>query len=157
MKTTYCAACNATEELQHHHLTPISKGGEDIEVNIITLCTSCHSKIHGYSNDIWQDHTQMILDKKREQKENGQFLGGQAPYGYTVLVKDGLKFLQEDAEEQKVIKIMKYLRDKDYTYTEITAELTSNGYFTRKGNVFASMQIKRSIEYDPGLTVLLSA
>jgi 5-methylcytosine-specific restriction endonuclease McrA len=46
MKLTFCAACGATDTLQHHHIVPRSEGGGDDPINLVTLCTPCHHKIH---------------------------------------------------------------------------------------------------------------
>ncbi len=46
MKLTFCAACGATDDLQHHHLVTRGEAGSDDERNLITLCGSCHAKLH---------------------------------------------------------------------------------------------------------------
>ena len=38
-----CFECEATEDLQEHHVVPRSRGG----TKTITLCYSCHMKAHG--------------------------------------------------------------------------------------------------------------
>jgi hypothetical protein len=50
MRLTFCALCGATESLEHHHVIPLSDGGEDIERNILTACSGCHGVIHGMSH-----------------------------------------------------------------------------------------------------------
>jgi 5-methylcytosine-specific restriction endonuclease McrA len=42
MRLTFCAACGATEDLQHHHLVTRAEGGSENERNLITLCFGCH-------------------------------------------------------------------------------------------------------------------
>ena len=37
-----CQQCGATEELEAHHITPLSKGGADVLENVVTLCKTCH-------------------------------------------------------------------------------------------------------------------
>jgi hypothetical protein len=34
-------------ELHAHHITPLSQGGENSPENLITLCSNCHSDLHG--------------------------------------------------------------------------------------------------------------
>ena len=46
----FCCACFTDKNLHHHHLIPRSKGGTDDQTNLITLCGSCHAKIHNFSN-----------------------------------------------------------------------------------------------------------
>ncbi len=41
-----CRFCNRTEEIQVHHITPKSLGGDNHEYNLITLCKFCHIFIH---------------------------------------------------------------------------------------------------------------
>ena len=38
--------CCATQFLEVHHLRPLSKGGDNGEVNLVTLCASCHRLMH---------------------------------------------------------------------------------------------------------------
>jgi 5-methylcytosine-specific restriction endonuclease McrA len=41
-----CQYCGCMEGLQVHHIQPRSRLGDDIESNLITLCASCHSRVH---------------------------------------------------------------------------------------------------------------
>jgi 5-methylcytosine-specific restriction endonuclease McrA len=41
-----CQYCGATAELEVHHINFRSHLGHDEEQNLITLCWSCHRKIH---------------------------------------------------------------------------------------------------------------
>ena len=41
-----CARCGRAGRLELHHVTPIDKGGEDIESNLQPLCRPCHFEIH---------------------------------------------------------------------------------------------------------------
>jgi len=41
-----CQNCGYHENLEVHHKTPRSRQGDDSEVNLITLCNSCHSNEH---------------------------------------------------------------------------------------------------------------
>ena len=51
-----CQLCNMKNtKLEVHHIIYRSKGGTDDENNLITLCSSCHNKIHSEN---------MVLDKK---------------------------------------------------------------------------------------------
>jgi len=42
-----CQACGAMSHLEVHHQQFRSHSGEDKEENLITLCSHCHSEIHG--------------------------------------------------------------------------------------------------------------
>ena len=41
-----CVICGSTENLQKHHVLPLSRGGEDSFLNRVWICIDCHFKIH---------------------------------------------------------------------------------------------------------------
>jgi len=41
-----CQNCGRCENLEVHHKRMRSQGGDDSEVNLITLCHSCHANEH---------------------------------------------------------------------------------------------------------------
>ena len=41
-----CRLCGREEEVQVHHITPRTLGGDNHEYNLLTLCKFCHSFIH---------------------------------------------------------------------------------------------------------------
>jgi ATP-dependent DNA helicase RecQ len=41
-----CQSCGAMSNLELHHQEFRSQGGEDSELNLITLCTGCHARNH---------------------------------------------------------------------------------------------------------------
>lgn len=41
-----CRSCNARESIEIHHVQFRSRGGSHHPDNLITLCSSCHRKIH---------------------------------------------------------------------------------------------------------------
>lgn len=48
-----CRACGATDRLGRHHLVPRARGeGDDVELNLIPLCDSCHTAVHGGTNSL---------------------------------------------------------------------------------------------------------
>jgi 5-methylcytosine-specific restriction endonuclease McrA len=42
-----CQECGSVKNLQVHHLKARSQLGGDTMQNLITLCVSCHAKVHG--------------------------------------------------------------------------------------------------------------
>lgn len=46
-----CFICGATENIETHHVVPLSANGPDCASNIIPVCHSCHMKIH-HSKDL---------------------------------------------------------------------------------------------------------
>ena len=51
-KVDRCAACGAQENLEAHHILPLSWGGETVAENINTLCAPCHKREHKRLNSI---------------------------------------------------------------------------------------------------------
>lgn len=43
--TDECLFCDATDDLEEHHVVPRRYGGTDGEENLITVCGDCHKKI----------------------------------------------------------------------------------------------------------------
>ena len=41
-----CQSCGAMSNLEVHHRQFRSRGGEDTETNLITLCSCCHAQVH---------------------------------------------------------------------------------------------------------------
>lgn len=42
----HCQRCGAMSNLEAHHIDFRSHGGDDSELNLITLCTVCHTQVH---------------------------------------------------------------------------------------------------------------
>lgn len=42
-----CVRCGSREELQVHHIIPISHGGFDFDDNLAMLCEACNRYVHG--------------------------------------------------------------------------------------------------------------
>ncbi len=42
-----CQACGTMSNLEVHHKEFRSQSGKDSEENLITLCTTCHARVHG--------------------------------------------------------------------------------------------------------------
>ena len=47
-----CQSCGAMSELEVHHIESRSHLGDDSELNLITLCTLCHSVAHRRSKPL---------------------------------------------------------------------------------------------------------
>ena len=41
-----CQLCGSYRRLQIHHVQPRSKGGDNSEQNLLTLCSDCHGDVH---------------------------------------------------------------------------------------------------------------
>ena len=63
----YCHICGSTENLQLHHIIPLSNGGLNIPTNILTLCGECHGKVHN-------NEGLKIAREKISEKKKGEFI-----------------------------------------------------------------------------------
>lgn len=41
-----CANCGAEENLEVHHVVPLSRGGTNKRTNLLTICNRCHNQTH---------------------------------------------------------------------------------------------------------------
>lgn len=68
-----CCNCQSVEDIQYHHIVPMSSGGFDIISNIVPLCSICHALVH--SKESMASSTlikQGIAKAKAEGKRIGQ-------------------------------------------------------------------------------------
>jgi len=57
-----CQFCGSMTNLEVHHQQFRSHSGEDHEVNLITLCNSCHSRQHGEKPHFDPRRTHQLVD-----------------------------------------------------------------------------------------------
>jgi site-specific DNA recombinase len=74
-------------------------------------------------------------------KSQGHKTGGDVPYGYT-LAADG-KTLVTDEQEQAMLEAIRSARQRGYSQRAVVAELTRQGFTTRKGTPFILRQVQR--------------
>ena len=74
MKLEFCVACGSKDDLQHRHLVTNAQGGSDAEPNRITLCTSCHDKLHQRRYDAGK-HSQRIKTAFAARRARGASIG----------------------------------------------------------------------------------
>lgn len=72
-KYHFCAACGSEDDLQYHHLVPVSLGGENSPSNIIVLCAACHQKWHKQGGRT--NHNYLVKDGIAKAKANGVKMG----------------------------------------------------------------------------------
>lgn len=75
MILNFCAICGETEELHHHHIVPVIRGGSDEETNMITLCVTHHAWIHGLKPSMWNNHSSLVKAGLEKARANGSRLG----------------------------------------------------------------------------------
>lgn len=71
---TCCCNCGSTEELEYHHIIPISLGGNDVNSNMACLCYPCHQKIH-FGESKHGLHSTVIKLGLKAAKEKGKHIG----------------------------------------------------------------------------------
>lgn len=49
---SFCAKCGCKENLELHHMFPVALGGDNNNLNLITLCNKCHQQISIYNRSI---------------------------------------------------------------------------------------------------------
>ena len=62
-----CQNCAKEDNLEVHHIVPISQGGDRVESNCITLCQECHKAAHGdtkLNNGVRKSNTTRIVPEK---------------------------------------------------------------------------------------------
>jgi site-specific DNA recombinase len=77
-------------------------------------------------------------------KAQGHKTGGDVPYGYTVL-SDG-KTLLVDEGEQALLGAIRDARQRGLSQRAVVAELTRQGFTTRKGTALGLTQVQRIME-----------
>ena len=74
-KQTYrrCFICGHDTDIQKHHITPRSAGGDDSVKNIKWLCESCHNKVEGLGwsgiAKLKQEIKEQTFDAKKVEKK----------------------------------------------------------------------------------------
>ena len=79
MRLDFCAVCGVTEDLHHHHFKAKIHGGDDLDTNMLTLCTKHHRELHGqnYRNNI--NHSKLTREGLQKAKKRGIKLGSPSP------------------------------------------------------------------------------
>jgi 5-methylcytosine-specific restriction endonuclease McrA len=49
-----CQSCGAMSNLEVHHMQYRSHSGEEVEDNLISLCTRCHVRLHRLNTSFFQ-------------------------------------------------------------------------------------------------------
>lgn len=136
----HCVACGIAHNLHQHHLVPKSLGGVDDEHNCITLCGSCHAKVHSIKSE-WNNSslTKKAMDAK---KERGECIGS-IPYGYQ-LDNDGIHVVP-NLPEIGVISKAKELRAQGMSLRKVASELYLQGFNARNGRKLQAAQVVRML------------
>lgn len=84
------------------------------------------------------------IEGRRGKKNRGGFIGGEAPYGYTVRGKGSSAVLAEDENEQRVISLIEQLGSV-HSLRRVAADLDRRGISNRDGRPFHPQTIQRII------------
>lgn len=89
----------------------------------------------------WERETivERTKDALKAKRERGEKTGGDVPFGYDI--KDGRLIPNE--KEQRIIELIKRLRDKGYGLKRIAKYLNESGFRTKRGKAFTHIQVKR--------------
>ena len=80
MKLLFCVICGTNKNLEHHHIKPVSKGGDDHPHNFITLCDEHHGMIHQIRPGAWNDRRKLVKEGQRIAREEGVKFGMKRKY-----------------------------------------------------------------------------
>lgn len=110
-----CFECEMESDCLHnHHVVPRSLGG----TKTVPLCEKCHGLVHGRRLNT-SELTRAALQKRIKE---GKKVGSIPPYGY----KFEGQLVVPNEEEQKIIKLVKKLKDEKRGATNIANILDKN-------------------------------
>tara|TARA_R110001592_G_scaffold234184_3_gene491825 strand:+ start:4 stop:471 length:468 start_codon:yes stop_codon:yes gene_type:complete len=137
-----CFECEATEDLQEHHVVPKSRGG----TKTVTLCYECHLKAHGRDGKGLNHH---ILTKEAlaQAKRNGVKLGTHIPSVLEARYITGNKNLKRLFPHiQSAKKQGKTSRKQIADYLNENGILSPRGKTWNKNNISSTLaRIKKSL------------
>lgn len=94
IKGTKCCNCNndVGNNIIFHHIIPLSIGGNNIDSNIVPLCSNCHYKIHNISKNNGQlSHSELTKIGIEKARARGSQIGR----------KKGIKCETKKSKEKK--------------------------------------------------------
>jgi hypothetical protein len=119
----HCFECGSVQELELHHVVPVSLGG----TSTVWLCSVCHGKVHGTRRPVSaKTLTKRAMDAKRDKHER---INRHAPLGCRF---EGSTVV-EDASELATLQGVRFMRGIGMTLAAIAAELNRRGVRNRTG------------------------
>ena len=82
MKLLFCVICGTNKDVEHHHITPVCKGGTDHQHNFITLCPEHHGMIHSIRPGSWSHRKELQRIGIEKAKKEGKFKGRRPTISY---------------------------------------------------------------------------
>ena len=78
MKQCFCTICGTNKNLQYHHIKPRSRGGDDHQHNILTLCVEHHALIHQVRPSEWNNVKTLQKEGIERAMKQGKYKGGKS-------------------------------------------------------------------------------
>jgi DNA invertase Pin-like site-specific DNA recombinase len=120
------------------HLCDMGGGAVDTSSPMGRMLLTMLSGFAEFERAMIAERTSIAIRHKRDR---GEYIGGQAPYGYELVDRR----LSPIASEQAVITEARRLKAAGMSLRAIAAELTRAGYATRNGSTFAASQVQRMV------------
>ena len=99
-------------------LVTVTEHFDSAEGRSVTAAGLFHLLNEWYLHDL----SKKVSSVKKEKKRMGNYMGSTAPYGYRIVLKNGIRILEKDPSYQVVQKICA-LSDKGYSSEEIVRKL----------------------------------
>ena len=87
MKLRFCVICGTNKNIEHHHITPVCRGGIDDQHNFISLCVEHHGMIHSVRPGSWAHRKKLQRIGIERAKKEGKFKGRQPTIDYKEVEK----------------------------------------------------------------------
>lgn len=140
-----CVNCGEEENLQLHHIVPLSLGGTNYYKNICGICEDCHSKIH--DNNGLRNQSMMIRKGKEKNRRKGRWTGGRVSYGYKKGEKKSTVIINE--EESEIVRMIFKMRyETKYSVTQIIKILNYMAIPTREKGEWSPAVLERMFKKD---------
>lgn len=118
-----CVNCGAIDDIEYHHIVPLSLGGNDVLSNICPLCATCHGKVH-YNGEAGISHSALTragLDRARAAgKHLGLQRGAKLTTSKSVRAKDIILHYSKDFlgiyPDQECMRLAGVSRNTFYKY-----------------------------------------
>ena len=82
MKLRFCVICGTNKNIEHHHIVPVCKGGDDHPHNFLSLCVEHHGMIHSARPGDWAHRKELQRIGIEKAKKEGKFKGRQPRIDY---------------------------------------------------------------------------
>ena len=131
MKLRFCVICGTNKNIEHHHIVPVCKGGDDHPHNFLSLCVEHHGMIHSVRPGSWAHRKELQRIGIEKAKKKGKFKGRQPTIDY----KEVEKLWDSGLGASAIAKQMGIHRDSFYRIvpkkpkTEIKYRKLKNGQY----------------------------